>query len=172
LDIDNHLLGAYSYASSDPIDFSTFGILQTGAWNYLREEITVALIQRRAVRMGQIFDIYRQNGCRFVFPSDQISYLLAKTINFCFESICERDTLQERRLQWQSLRADVNRWQKSLPLGFAPFSLAVKANNPFRSIWMLQPYHGKERPPADARSSTDHVHQSLHTSTEPLLKYC
>jgi len=38
-----HLLGAYSFAVSEPIDFHTRGLLQAGAWNYLREEITVAL---------------------------------------------------------------------------------------------------------------------------------
>ncbi|KAF3037387.1 hypothetical protein E8E12_008123 [Didymella heteroderae] len=141
LEIENHLLGAYSYASSDPIDFSRSGILQTGAWNYLREEITVALIRRRGVRMGQIFDFHSQTGCRRVNPSDQITYLLAKIINFSFEDNSERQTLQERRLLWQSLRADIDRWEATLPQNFAPFSLAVQRDDPFPAIWMLQPCH-------------------------------
>lgn len=137
------MLGAYSYASNDPIDFSGSGVLQTGAWNYLREEITVALIRRRAVRMSQIFDFYSQIPSGYVFPSNSISFLLAKVINFALENSSEQQTLWERRLLWRSLRADLDNWKADLPHDFAPFSHSVIAENPFPSIWLLQPYHGK-----------------------------
>jgi hypothetical protein len=143
LEIENHLLGAYSYASNDPVDFSGSGILQTGAWNYLREEITVALIRRRAVRMGQIFDSYLQIDCKHVSPCNSISYLLAKIVNFGFEDSSEQQTLWERRTLWRSLRTDLDKWEADLPHDFAPFSHAIRAENPFPSIWLLQPYHGK-----------------------------
>ncbi|KAK8200591.1 hypothetical protein M8818_005905 [Zalaria obscura] len=53
-----HLLGAYSFADGEPPDFNNRGLLQAGVWNYLREEITMALECRKPVRMGRIFDRY------------------------------------------------------------------------------------------------------------------
>lgn len=93
--------------------------------------------------MGQIFDSYSQIPSGNVFPSNSISYLLAKIINFGFEEGHEQHTLWERRLLWGSLRANLDKWEADLPHDFAPFSHSVKAENPFPSIWLLQPYHGK-----------------------------
>lgn len=93
--------------------------------------------------MARIFGTFSQVDCRFVFPSDEISYLLAKIINFAFEVHSEQQTLRERRLLWQSLRADLDRWKANFPQTFAPFSHAIKAGNPFPSIWLLQPFDSR-----------------------------
>ncbi|KAJ4984949.1 hypothetical protein SVAN01_09555 [Stagonosporopsis vannaccii] len=141
LDMESHLLGAYSYATSGPIDFSQNGILQVGAWNYLREEITVALIRRRGVRMDQIFDDYMRNYPEGIHPSDTISYVLAKIINFCFANTAQQLSPRDRTVHWKSLQSELAKWNADLPASFAPFSHASKEGNPFPSIWMLQPYH-------------------------------
>ncbi|KAI1616484.1 hypothetical protein EDD36DRAFT_415380 [Exophiala viscosa] len=142
--IQSHLLGAYSYATSEAIDFSEPGMLQTGAWNYLREEITVGLIQRRGVRMGQIFDGHLQRGPHKIHPSDSITYLLAQIINFCFPDPSLQTSLQDRHTLWRSIHADFMAWKADLPSTFEPFSLAAKPGDPFPSLWMLRPWHVAE----------------------------
>lgn len=141
MNLESHLLGAYSYAASEPIDFSTSGILQVGAWNYLREEITVGLIQRRGVRMGQIFEDHLQNHAHNILPSDQISYTLAKIINFCFADFAQAPSPVQRRAQWHTLNQALQRWAANLPASYTPFSRAKRKDNPFPSFWMLQPCH-------------------------------
>jgi len=59
-----HLLGAYSFASSGIIHLNQRGLSQSGTWNYLREEITVALELGRPVRIG--------TGFKFM-PSENMS---------------------------------------------------------------------------------------------------
>lgn len=140
--MESHLLGAYSYSIREPINFSESGILQAGAWNYLREEITVGLIQRRGVRMGQIFDSQMQGDPKHVLPSDHISYLLARIVNFCFPDISQKMSPQERRELWGTLHTSLIKWKAELPASFEPFSFSPKPGNPFPSLWMLQPWHG------------------------------
>jgi hypothetical protein len=141
--MESHLLGAYSYAVKEPIDFSQVGMLQLGAWNYLREEITVGLIQGRGVRMGQIFDSHIQGDPDHVLPPDRVSYLLARIINFCYPDLSQRMSLQERRVLWCALHADLIKWKANLPTSYEPFSLSARPGNPFTSLWMLQPWHGR-----------------------------
>jgi hypothetical protein len=141
--MESHLLGAYSYAVRETIDFSEVGMLQVGAWNYLREELTVGLIQRRGVRMGRIFDSQMQNDPDRVLPPDRISYLLARIINFCYPDLSQRMSLQERCALWRTLHADLIKWKADLPISYRPFSVSAKPGNPFTSLWMLQPWHGK-----------------------------
>ena len=140
--MESHLLGAYSYAVSKPIDFSRPGLTQAGAWNYLREEITVGLVRRRPVRIAQIFDDHVESAPNSVMPSNYIAYLLAQIINFCFTDTSYEVSIQNRRERWRDLRASLERWKEDLPSSFQPFSVAAKSDNPFPSIWMLQPWHG------------------------------
>jgi hypothetical protein len=51
-----YLLGAYSFVASGSIHLAGRGLLQAGAWNSLREEITVALECRRPVRISSGFE--------------------------------------------------------------------------------------------------------------------
>ena len=140
--MESHLLGAYSYAASASINFLQTGILQVGAWNYLREEITVALIQRRGVRMGGIFDGQIESHLEDILPSDIISYLLGKIINFSFTNTRQK-SLEERLDYWASLRSALEDWNRRLAPDYSPFSSAVVRGNPFPSVWMLQPCHSK-----------------------------
>lgn len=93
--------------------------------------------------MDQIFDDYMQNSPDGIHPSDSISYILAKIINFGFADNVKQSSVQERTVQWTSSRSDLSRWKTNLPVSFAPFSHAAIEGNPFPSIWMLQPYHSE-----------------------------
>lgn len=139
---ESHLLGAYSYAVSQPIDFSETGIHQAGAWNYLREEITAGLIQRREVRLGQIFDTHVPDVTQHDELFNDICYLLARIVNFCFAENAVRLPARDRQLFWLSLSSDLETWKHSLPPSFQPYSTAAKPENPFPSLWMLRPWHG------------------------------
>ena len=138
----HHLLGAYSFAVSESIDFTSHGLLQAGAWNYLREEITVALEYRRPVRMGNIFANLTDENPADDMKANTISYLLARAINFSFPDLAECSSQNDRILAWQTLHSDLADWKTRLPARFEPFSTASKAGIVFPSLWMLKPWHG------------------------------
>lgn len=137
----DHLLGAYSFATNKPIDLSIHGLAQAGTWNYLREEITVALESRRQVRFSTGFHFVPGSD----MPDDQcanaITFILARIINFYFSNTTNVDQ-EDRRRGWLELSTEVNLWRRGLPMTFQPFSYAPKAGNVFPSIWLLQPWHG------------------------------
>ncbi|KIW18130.1 hypothetical protein PV08_02418 [Exophiala spinifera] len=139
--VESHLLGAYSYAVSEPIDFSETGISQAGAWNYLREEITVGLMRRRGVRMGQIFHNHLENDPYDVSLPNRITYLLAKVINFCFIEPHLQALPASRQATWRTLNSEFVAWKAELTTSFVPYSSAAKSGNPFPSLWMLRPWY-------------------------------
>jgi hypothetical protein len=73
--------------------------------------------------------------------ANAISYVLAKTINFCFEN-SESQPTEGRVSTWKLLAADVASWEEYRPATFDPFSEAPKAGNVFPSIWLVRPWHG------------------------------
>ncbi|RQM07978.1 hypothetical protein DH86_00003601, partial [Scytalidium sp. 3C] len=79
-----HLLGAYLFSTRDPIDMGVSGLAQAGAWNYLREEITVALECQRPTRIGIDFDFDAARYYSDSMYSNIITYILARIINHCF----------------------------------------------------------------------------------------
>jgi hypothetical protein len=147
-----HLLGAYSFAVADSINFEYHGLLQAGAWNYLREEITVALECRRSVRIGKIFESYTADAIADDMQANRISYLLAQVINFSFPNISERTSQEERLSEWQRLRAELLIWKGGLSSDFEPYSTAQKSGNVFASLWMLRPWNGQYLPSMSSRT--------------------
>lgn len=121
------------------------GLLQAGAWNYLREEITVALECRRPARIGFDFHLDALNLKYYSesMHSNIISYILARISNYCFERSTQEMTEDQTRLHWVSLQTDLTVWRSHLPASFEPYSTAEKANNPFPSLWLVQPWHGR-----------------------------
>ncbi|RFU32106.1 hypothetical protein B7463_g4227, partial [Scytalidium lignicola] len=113
-----HLLGAYLFSTREPIDMNKSGLAQAGAWNYLGEEITVALECQRPTRIGIDFDF------------DATEHYTDKN-----------HSLQQRQKEWQSLRKQLAIWKEHLPTSFELYSTAAKLDNPFPSLWLLQPWH-------------------------------
>jgi hypothetical protein len=85
-----HLLGAYRFSSTEEIDMSTTGLLQAGAWNCLREEITVALECQRPVRLNIHLDVRSTIHQSESMHANTITYILARVINHCFSMAMER----------------------------------------------------------------------------------
>lgn len=137
----DHLLGAYSFATNRPIDLTIRSLAQAGTWNYLREEITVALESRRLVRFSTGFQFNPGSIMPDDMQANAITLLLAKTINFCFDNSTNK-TPEHRREYWEKIVAEVASWRQQSPASFKPFSNAPKPENVFPSIWLLQPWHG------------------------------
>lgn len=142
----NHLLGAYSFATNRPIDLKVRGLAQAGTWNYLREEITVALESRRLVRFSTRFHFVPEEIMSDDKWANYITFILAKTINFCFSDLIN-EAREECTNRWRELAEETSSWRQNLPVTFQPFSTASKPENVFPSIWLLRPWHGKSAPP-------------------------
>ena len=127
------------------MDLSAWGLAQAGFWNYLREDITVALECRRPLHINIPVDgptplIASKTDEAY---SNVVSYLLAKVINFCFQPI--KDNRMSRwgtEVQWHTLTAELENWDSDLPPSFEITSTACKPGNVFPSLWMLRPCHG------------------------------
>lgn len=79
--------------------------------------------------------------------ANAISHILARIINFYFVQNAEEGLSTNREQIWQELKAEVNYWRSNLPESFKPFSTALKDDNVFPSVWLIQPCHGKLRKP-------------------------
>ncbi|RDW84382.1 hypothetical protein BP6252_01972 [Coleophoma cylindrospora] len=136
-----HLLGAYLFSSNEPLNMSHSGLAQAGAWNYLREEITVALECNRPVRLGFEFHFNPSESYTDSMRANIMSHLLARTINHCFHETEDGLANEGRQQSWQDLQREVSAWKANLPASFDPFSTAVKEENPFPSLWLVHPWH-------------------------------
>ena len=136
----DHLSGAFSFAAARSIDLERWGLVQAGFWNYVREDITVALELRRPMRM-QIDVRAALPGGMTGLPHDHaniVTYILAKVIGFCWGN--ERH--EENFNDWHFLEEELTHFRTQLPPSFSPYSLAPKpGNGSFPSLWMLRPYH-------------------------------
>ena len=136
----HHLLGAYSFAAIQSVDLETWGLVQAGFWNYLREDITVALEFRRPLHMKLDIETPIPNAMTGL-PHDhanRVTYLLAKIINFCWGN----GSSAGRTNNWRFLSKEMSEFQIALPRGFSPYSSAPKPeSHPLPSTWALRPYH-------------------------------
>lgn len=138
-----HLLGAYRFSSTETIDMTKTGLLQAGAWNYLREEITVALECRRPVRLNIGLDIRSTVSGANSMHAHTVTYILARVINLCFGHDEGGDVLEFNQDEWAKLNAELMFWSDNLPTTYAPYSQAPKAGNSFPSEWYLRPCHSE-----------------------------
>jgi hypothetical protein len=138
-----HLLGAYRFSSTEKIDMTKTGLLQAGAWNYLREEITVALECRRPVRLNIHLDVRSATSGSDSVHANTMTYILARVINLCFGHDESGYILEFNEDEWTKLNAELVFWSENLPTTYAPYSQAPKAGNPFPSEWYLRPWHSK-----------------------------
>lgn len=118
------------------------GVLQAGAWNYLREEITVALECRRCTRINVRFGFDPSRDYSDSMRADAMSHMLARIINHCFQDSVRPSDGYERSLTWQSLFRELDQWKTNLPPSFEPFSEVVSSDGVFPSLWLLQGWHG------------------------------
>ena len=146
------------------------GLSQAGAWNYLREEITVALECRRPPRIGIGFDFDATAHYSDSMRSNIITHILARILNHCFQEPFEGKMQEDRKFSWQRLRKDLTSWKEQLPASFKPYSTARKGDNPFPSLWLVQPCHGKLLCKRLVFSQLI-FEQWLHSNTIPLVRF-
>jgi hypothetical protein len=135
-----HLQGSYSLLASHPIEIES-GLLSAGFWNYLREDITVALIEKRSL-MIQLPDgpLPTRTECDDDL-ANRITYLLGRVINRCLL----RDAVPLGQSEWNSLRDQVQDWRASLSSSFGPILTPhLLPNSSLPSMWTTSGWHGTD----------------------------
>ncbi|KAJ5421895.1 hypothetical protein N7491_010340, partial [Penicillium cf. griseofulvum] len=128
----SHLQGCYSLLASRHIHL-TADLLSAGYWNYLREDITVALIEQR----GLMITLSNQNA-----PPEPIEDTdFANYVTFLLGKIINRFTCIEP-LEWEAMKADLDKWKSSLPSSFDAIQTpGLRKESSFPSIWTLRSWH-------------------------------
>ncbi|GFG27531.1 hypothetical protein IFM61606_07572 [Aspergillus udagawae] len=133
----NHLQGSYSLLASHPIEIES-GLLSAGFWNYLREDITVALIEKRSL-MIQLPDepLPTRTECDDDL-ANRITYLLGRVLNRCLL----RDAVPLGQSEWNDLRDQLEHWRTSLSSSFDPILTPhLLPNSSFPSMWTTSGWH-------------------------------
>lgn len=95
----------------ETVDMNVKGLLQAGAWNYLREEITVALERRRCTRIDIHFSFDPKHDYSDGMRANIVSHMLARITNHCFQKSARSCNDYEMNLTWQSLFQELNQWR-------------------------------------------------------------
>ncbi|KAJ5090462.1 hypothetical protein N7532_009146 [Penicillium argentinense] len=103
------LLRSYEIISGTPLTHAAF-------WNYLREDITMALIERRKLMIELTDDHFAKTRKSDDEEANAVTVLLGQTINLCFD---EKPLDVDR---WMSLNRSLGDWEKSLPGSFEPIT--------------------------------------------------
>jgi len=130
--------------ASGPNDLEP-GLMRAGFWNYLREDITVALMEKRNL-MIELNDqqLPLLNGEED--SANYISYILGKVINSCLHK--DGEPLGQR--EWDSLEKELDSWKTSLPSSFEPVitpRLYGDGDSRFPSVWNTSKWHSMWNPP-------------------------
>ncbi|KAI1132186.1 hypothetical protein F5Y10DRAFT_6878 [Nemania abortiva] len=141
-DPNRHLKGAFSLASQSQgyLDLAFRGLLHSGFWNYLREDITFSLFGNCPLKI----DLDPIPALRNI-SSDQdylnaISLVLGRIINAIIGSTAENlgDT-------WETMSFHVKDWLSNLPAHFEPFSRATLPLSNLPTVYMLKACHAASR---------------------------
>ncbi|KAF9883339.1 hypothetical protein FE257_003555 [Aspergillus nanangensis] len=133
----NHLQGSYSLLSSGSADLAS-ELFNAGFWNYLREDITVALIEKRGL-MIELSDAYLPQTVHAEDDfANRVTYLLGRVMNHCLGA----NASPLARPQWETLRSELEAWKSSLPPSFEPISTpGLHGKSVFPSLWTTSPWH-------------------------------
>jgi hypothetical protein len=135
----SHLLGSSSFLRDQQIHISASDLLSAGFWNYLREDITVALVEKRRLKieLNQIHIPYPPT--RDDERANLISLLLGRAINVCFGDRSRLDVEELRNLE-----SEVAQWKSDLPSSFDPIESSQTTNtDDFPILWLYHGWHSK-----------------------------
>lgn len=134
---EHHLSGSYGFISQG-LRLIGRDLFSAGFWNYLREDITVALMKKRPLKI----DLTTIQAPTELIEDDDwanhITYLLGNIINQCLGS----DMMATNTEQWSALMTEVQAWHRSLPSSYT----AISPNNTqssFPTLWLLNGWHSK-----------------------------
>lgn len=135
----NHLHGSYSLLTSHHLNVTT-DLLGAGFWNYLREDITVALIEKRSL----IIDLSAYAYLYQTLESDdfpaRVTFLLGKIINRCLA----KDAVALDIMEWERLKKELENWMVSLSESFEPILMmpGLIESSSFSCLWTIKGWHG------------------------------
>lgn len=113
-------------------------LISAGFWNYLREDITVALMEKRPLKID-LSNVSMPNPIEDNDRANAISQLLGIVINRCLGKDAPALALSE----WTSLQTDLDRWKADLPRTFEPVSLSSPRRSKFPELVMFHGWHSK-----------------------------
>ncbi|KAL2216007.1 hypothetical protein M432DRAFT_123647 [Thermoascus aurantiacus ATCC 26904] len=134
----SHLHGSFSFLVGQQINLGS-DLLSAGFWNYLREDITVALIDKRPLKID-LSTVWMPRPVEDDDWSNMISLLLGKVINICLGDDARTVSFSE----WKSLKDQVDEWRRSLPASFEPVSPLPTGGHPkssFPELWLFRGWH-------------------------------
>ncbi|KAJ9355809.1 transcriptional regulator family: Fungal Specific TF [Paecilomyces variotii] len=131
----SHLHGSSSLLAGQQIQIGA-DLISAGFWNYLREDITVALMEKRRLKID-LSNVSMPNPIEDNDRANVISQLLGIVINRCLG----RDAPALALSEWTSLQAKVDRWKADLPRTFEPVSLSIPRKTKFAELVMFHGWH-------------------------------
>ena len=136
----SHLQGSYSLLASHRLNIET-DLLGAGFWNYLREDITVALIEKRSL----MIDLSAYVPLPGTLESDnfpaRVTFLLGKIINRCLA----KDAVTLDIMEWEILKRELEDWMASLPEAFETIRSTAESSD-FPCLWTTKGWHGRQHP--------------------------
>lgn len=127
------------------------GLLASGFWNYLREDITFSLFENCPLKMDltSIPPVSKYDSDQDYLNS--ITLILGKIINAAF-----RHSLAVQ--EWDTAFEMVRQWSSACPKRLGPFSKrpgGPGTDEGFPQMWFLQPCHGTDILSLSPGSATD-----------------
>lgn len=119
--------------------------MRAGFWNYLREDITVALMEKRnlMIELNDLCPPLERNGDDDF--ANHVTYILGRIINYCLRN--DEISMSE----WQPLKEELENWNMSLPSSFEPVSTpGLSGKNSFPSWWTISKWHSMLSQPMSA----------------------
>lgn len=149
--------------TSRPIRLST-DLLSAGFWNYLREDITVSLIEHRGLMMALSAEHAPHECVDDTDFANYVTFLLGNIINRCLAT----DSPPLGLLEWQTMKADLEAWKSSLPSSFEPIHTSFLRNETnFPSFWTLHGWHGRH----SSREPPNYLLNGYPSLQSPLLSH-
>ncbi|KAJ8126577.1 hypothetical protein O1611_g7062 [Lasiodiplodia mahajangana] len=142
-DPNRHLKGAFSLASQfqECLDRPPRGLLHSGFWNYLREDITFSLFGNCPLKIDLDPIPSLSNISSDHDHLNAISLVLGRIINAMI-----RSTAEDARNTWEVMWSYVKDWLSNLPAHFQSFSrAAVSSLSRLPTVHMLKAFHAASR---------------------------
>ena len=146
-DAQSHLRGCVLLFQHNRNSFRRGSMQHAAFWTYIRQEILTALANGNGCPTN--VDTSDQTY-RVVFSgetddewTDNITWLTASVINYCFAGRHELDSVLGLE-RWKALRRDIDNWRECLPDTFRPISVLAD-EQPFPIITYLGTWHSKKQ---------------------------
>ncbi|KAJ5542470.1 hypothetical protein N7535_004891, partial [Penicillium sp. DV-2018c] len=133
----SHLQGCYSLLATRQIHVAA-DLISAGYWNYLREDITVALIERRGLMITLSDQNMPPEPTDDTDFANHVTLLLGRIINRCLSIDSPALDLSE----WEAMKNELDNWRSSLPSSFnAVETPGLRPRSSFPSRWALRSWH-------------------------------